>query len=32
MKDRKIPIKQILRDDALKAFEIWKNKIDKIEY
>ena len=32
MKDRKIPIKQLLRDDALKAFEIWKNKIDKIEY
>ena len=30
--DRKIPIKQILRDEALKAFEIWDNKIDKMEY
>ena len=30
--DRKIPIKQILRDEALKAFEIWDNKKDKIEY
>jgi len=31
-KDRKIPIKQILRDEALKAFEIWDKKTDKIEY
>ena len=30
--DRKIPIKQILRDEALKAFEIWDKKTDKIEY
>ena len=30
--DRKIPIKQMLRDEALKAFEIWNKKIDKIEY
>ena len=30
--DRKIPIKQMLRDDALKAFEIWNKKTDKIEY
>ena len=30
--DRKIPIKQMLRDEALKAFEIWNNKTDKIEY
>ena len=30
--DRKIPIKQILRDKALKAFEIWDKKTDKIEY
>jgi len=29
---RKIPIKQILRDEALKAFEIWDKKTDKIEY
>ena len=32
IEDRKIPIKQILRDEALKAFEIWDKKIDKIEY
>ena len=32
MKDRKIPIKQLLREDALKAFEIWDKKKDKIEY
>ena len=32
MKDRKIPIKQMLRDEALKAFEIWDKKKDKIEY
>jgi len=30
--DRKIPIKQILRDEALKAIEIWDKKTDKIEY
>jgi tRNA(Arg) A34 adenosine deaminase TadA len=30
--DRKIPIKQMLRDKALKAFEIWDKKTDKIEY
>ena len=30
--DRKIPIKQMLRDEALIAFEIWNKKIDKIEY
>ena len=30
--DRKIPIKQILRDEALEAFEIWDKKTDKIEY
>ena len=30
--DRKIPIKQILIDEALKAFEIWDKKTDKIEY
>ena len=32
IEDRKIPIKQMLRDDALKAFEIWDKKKDKIEY
>ena len=30
--DRKIPIKQMLRDEALKAFELWDKKTDKIEY
>ena len=30
--DRKIPIKQMLRDEALKAFESWDKKTDKIEY
>ena len=30
--DRKIPIKQMLRNKALKAFEIWNKKTDKIEY
>jgi len=30
--DRKIPKKQMLRDEALKAFEIWNKKTDKIEY
>ena len=30
--DRKIPIKQMLRDEALKAFDLWNKKIDKIEY
>jgi guanine deaminase len=30
--DRKIPIKQMLRGEALKAFEIWNKKTDKIEY
>ena len=30
--DKKIPIKQMLRDEALKAFELWDKKTDKIEY
>ena len=30
--DRKIPIKQMLRDEAHKAFEIWDKKIDKVKY
>ena len=30
--DRQIPIKQMLRDDALKAFELWSKKKDKIKY
>ena len=30
--DRKIPTKQMLRDEALKAFDLWDKKIDKTEY
>ena len=30
--DRKIPMKQMLREEALKAFEIWTQKTDKIKY
>ena len=30
--ERKIKMIQMLRDDALKAFEIWDKKIDKIKY
>lgn len=29
---RKIPMKQLLRHEALAAFEEWKNKADKIPY
>ena len=32
IEDRKIPIKQMLREEALKAFDIWDKKTDKIEY
>ncbi len=32
IEDRKIPMKQMLRNEALKAFEIWDKKKDKIEY
>ena len=30
--DRKIPIKQILREEASKAFELWSKKTDRIKY
>lgn len=30
--DRKIPSMQKLRDEAIKAFQIWDEKTDKIEY
>jgi tRNA(Arg) A34 adenosine deaminase TadA len=30
--ERKIKMIQMLRDDALKAFEIWDKKTDKIKY
>ncbi len=29
---RKIPTRQMLREEALEAFNKWKNKTDKIEY
>ena len=29
---RKIPMIQILRNEALKAFELWHKKIDKVKY
>ena len=32
IEDRKIPIKQMLRDEALKVFELWNKKTNKIEY
>ena len=32
VEDRKIPIKQMLRDEALEAFKIWRKKTNKIEY
>ena len=30
--DKKIPIKQMMRNEALKAFDLWDKKTDKIEY
>jgi len=30
--DRKIPFKQMNRDEAIKVFEEWRDKTDKIEY
>ena len=32
IEDRKIQTTQMLRDEALKAFKIWDNKVDKIKY
>ena len=29
---RKIPMTQMMRDEALKAFELWDKKIDKVKY
>ena len=31
-KERKIPMNQIMRDEAMKAFEIWDKKTDKVKY
>ena len=30
--ERKIPMHQIMRDEALKAFEMWDKKTDKVKY
>ena len=30
--ERKIPMIQMMREDALKAFELWSKKTDKIKY
>jgi len=32
VKKRKIPMVQIMRDEALKAFELWDKKTDKVKY
>jgi len=32
IKERKIPMNQMMRDEALKAFEMWDNKKDKVKY
>jgi len=30
--ERKIPMKQMMRNEALKAFELWDKKKDKVKY
>lgn len=32
MGDRQLPMLQILRDEALQAFQLWAQTVDKIEY
>ena len=32
VKIRKIPMAQMMRDEALKAFELWDKKVDKVKY
>ena len=32
VKKRKIPMIQMMRDEALKAFELWDKKTDKVKY
>jgi tRNA(Arg) A34 adenosine deaminase TadA len=32
IEERKIKMTQMLRNEAIKAFEIWDKKIDKIKY
>ena len=30
--NRRIPMKQLIRDEALTGFEVWKKKVDKVKY
>jgi len=32
IKERKIPMHQMMREEALKAFELWGKKTDKVKY
>ena len=32
VKKRKIPMVQMMRDEALKTFELWDKKTDKVKY
>jgi len=32
IKERRIPMHQIMREEALKAFEMWDKKADKVKY
>ncbi len=32
IKERKIPMRQMMREEALKAFKLWDKKIDKVKY
>jgi len=32
IKERKIPMHQMMRDEALKAFDMWDKKEDKVKY
>ena len=32
IKERKIPMRQMMREEALKAFKLWDKKTDKVKY
>jgi guanine deaminase len=32
IQERKIPMHQIMRDEALKVFDLWDKKVDKVKY
>jgi len=32
IEDRKIPMQQMMRNEAIKAFELWDKKTDKVKY